>query len=121
MVRAATGCDLVVHTPAWHGIDSRTKTETDFWRLNVDGTFWALQAARSAGIPRVVLCRRCRGSVITTTTVSPSESVKSCASPNAFTEKIGYRPRRHFGTFLAALADLDGRGIDAVHAMTCPY
>ncbi len=52
--KAAQGCDLLLHTPAWHGIHSRTKTEVDFWRLNVDGTSWALQAAESAGISRLV-------------------------------------------------------------------
>jgi nucleoside-diphosphate-sugar epimerase len=52
--RAAQGCDLLLHTPAWHGIHSRVKTEVDFWRLNVDGFFWALQAAREAGIRRLV-------------------------------------------------------------------
>jgi NAD(P)-dependent dehydrogenase (short-subunit alcohol dehydrogenase family) len=52
--RAAAGCDLLLHTPAWHGIHSATKTEVDFWRLNVDGTFYALQAAKSAGITRLV-------------------------------------------------------------------
>ncbi len=52
--RAAAGCDLLLHTPAWHGVHSRVKTEADFWRLNVDGTFWALQAALTAGIRRLV-------------------------------------------------------------------
>jgi len=51
---AAQGCDLLLHTPAWHGVHSRAKTEADFWRLNVDGLFWALQAARTAGIQRLV-------------------------------------------------------------------
>ncbi len=51
---AAAGCDLVVHTPAWHGIHWGEKTEADFWRLNVDGTFWAFQAAKAAGIERFV-------------------------------------------------------------------
>ncbi|SDS83475.1 NAD-dependent epimerase/dehydratase family protein [Microlunatus soli] len=51
---AARDCDLLVHLPAWHGVHSGTKTETDFWRLNVDGTFWALQAARANGIRRCV-------------------------------------------------------------------
>jgi nucleoside-diphosphate-sugar epimerase len=51
---AAQGCDLLLHTPAWHGVHSRVKTEADFWRLNVDGLFWALQAARTAGVKRVV-------------------------------------------------------------------
>lgn len=39
---------------SWHTIHSRVKTETDFWRLNVDGVFWALQAAREAGVRRLV-------------------------------------------------------------------
>ncbi len=52
--RAAEGCDLVLHTPAWHGIHWGQKTEIDFWRLNVDGAFWAFQAARAAGISRFV-------------------------------------------------------------------
>ena len=52
--RAANGCDLIVHTPAWHGIHWRDKTEADFWRLNVDGTFWTFQAAVAAGITRMV-------------------------------------------------------------------
>lgn len=51
---AARGCDLIVHLPAWHGVHSRSRTEADFWRLNVDGTFWMLQAARSEGVGRVV-------------------------------------------------------------------
>lgn len=51
---AATGCDLLLHTPAWHGIHSAVRTEADFWRLNVDGTFWALQAARTADVRRAV-------------------------------------------------------------------
>ena len=52
--RAAMGCDLILHTPAWHGIHWREKTEVDFWRLNVDGTFWMFQTAVAAGITRVV-------------------------------------------------------------------
>jgi nucleoside-diphosphate-sugar epimerase len=52
--RAAQGCDLILHTPAWHGIHWGAKTEVDFWRLNVDGTFWMFQAAQAAGIKRVV-------------------------------------------------------------------
>ncbi len=52
--RAARDCDLILHTPAWHGIHSGQKTEIDYWRLNVDGTFWMFQAAIPAGITRVV-------------------------------------------------------------------
>ncbi len=52
--RAAQGCDMIVHTPAWHGVHWNDKTEADFWRLNVDGTFWMFQSAQAAGISRVV-------------------------------------------------------------------
>lgn len=52
--RAADGCDMIVHLPAWHGIHWNAKTEADFWRLNVDGTFWMFQAAQRAQIKRVV-------------------------------------------------------------------
>jgi nucleoside-diphosphate-sugar epimerase len=52
--RAAQNCDMVLHLPAWHGIHSGSKTEVDFWRLNVDGTFWMFQAAKAAGVRRVV-------------------------------------------------------------------
>jgi hypothetical protein len=52
--RAAIGCEAILHLPAWHGIHWNAKTEADFWRLNVDGTFWMFQAAQSAGIERIV-------------------------------------------------------------------
>lgn len=52
--RAAAGCDLVLHLPAWHGIHWNQKTEADYWRLNVDGTFWTFQAAKEAGVKRFV-------------------------------------------------------------------
>ncbi|MBC7805485.1 MAG: NAD(P)-dependent oxidoreductase [Akkermansiaceae bacterium] len=52
--RAVVGCDLVLHLPAWHGIHWGQKTEVDYWRLNVDGTFYMFQAAKDAGVKRVV-------------------------------------------------------------------
>lgn len=52
--RAAEGCDLLLHLPAWHGIHWNQKTELDYWRLNVDGTALAFQAAKSAGVKRTV-------------------------------------------------------------------
>ena len=51
---ASEGCDLVLHTAAWHGIHLSSKSPVDFWRLNVDGTFLVLEAARTAGIDRLV-------------------------------------------------------------------
>jgi hypothetical protein len=52
--RAAAGCDLVVHLPAWHGIHLPLKTEADFWRLNIDGAFWTFQAMQTAKVKRMV-------------------------------------------------------------------
>ncbi|MDZ4722000.1 MAG: NAD-dependent epimerase/dehydratase family protein [Roseiflexaceae bacterium] len=48
------GYDLLVHTAAWHGVHSRQHPATDYWQLNVDGTYNALTAAVEAGITRVV-------------------------------------------------------------------
>ncbi len=52
--RVADGVDLIVHTPAWHGIHLRERPETDFWDLNVGGTFNLFQAAVANRVPRVV-------------------------------------------------------------------
>jgi len=51
---AAEGIDLIVHTPAWHGIHLRSRSEREFWELNVDGTFNLFQAAVAHHVPRVV-------------------------------------------------------------------
>lgn len=51
---ALRDCDVLVHLPAWHGIHSSSRSEADFWRLNVDGTFWALQAALANDVRRCV-------------------------------------------------------------------
>lgn len=54
-VRAAVaGVDAVVHTPAWHGVHTDSRTEREFWELNVDGTFATLEAAAAKGVDRVV-------------------------------------------------------------------
>lgn len=52
--RAVAGCDLVIHTPAWHGVHLLTKTDADYWRLNIDGTFWTFHAMLNAGVKRMV-------------------------------------------------------------------
>ena len=52
--QAAEGMDLIIHTPAWHGIHLRDHSETSFWELNVSGTFNMFQAAVANRVPRVV-------------------------------------------------------------------
>lgn len=51
---ALAGADVLVHLPAWHGIHAGERTEREFWELNVDGTFHALQAAVDAGTAKAV-------------------------------------------------------------------
>jgi len=53
---AATGCDALVHIPAWHGIHLRYRTRRDFWELNVDGAFNAFQAALTVGARKLLYC-----------------------------------------------------------------
>jgi nucleoside-diphosphate-sugar epimerase len=48
------GYDLLVHTAAWHGVHSRQHPASDYWQLNVNGTYNAVTAAVEAGITRVV-------------------------------------------------------------------
>lgn len=51
---AMAGADILVHLPALHGIHVDDHSETEFWELNVDGTFRTLQAAVAAGVRKVV-------------------------------------------------------------------
>ncbi len=53
-LRAAEDVNLIVHTPAWHGVHLRERSESDFWDLNVGGTFNMFQAAAANRVPRVV-------------------------------------------------------------------
>lgn len=51
---AMVDADILVHLPALHGIHVADHTETEFWELNVNGTFRTLQAAVAAGVGKVV-------------------------------------------------------------------
>jgi UDP-glucose 4-epimerase len=55
VARAVTGVDAVVHGAALHGIHQGTWSVPEFWSTNATGTFCVYEAARSAGIHRVVL------------------------------------------------------------------
>ena len=54
--RAMEGVEAVVHAAALHGIHLSKWTPEDFWAINVTGTFHVSEAAREAGVSRVVLC-----------------------------------------------------------------
>ncbi|MGC4044309.1 MAG: NAD(P)-dependent oxidoreductase [Armatimonas sp.] len=54
--RAVEGVDAIVHAAALHGIHLAKWTPEDFWAINVTGTFHIYEAAREAGISRIVLC-----------------------------------------------------------------
>lgn len=53
--RAVAGVEAIVHAAALHGIHLRGWTPQDFWTVNVMGTFNVYEAARLAGLERVVL------------------------------------------------------------------
>jgi UDP-glucose 4-epimerase len=54
--RAVVGQDAIVHAAALHGIHRDNWAPSDFWAINVTGTFSVFEAAREAGITRFVLC-----------------------------------------------------------------
>ncbi|HEU0164812.1 MAG TPA: NAD(P)-dependent oxidoreductase [Thermomicrobiales bacterium] len=54
IIAAAKGVDVIIHTPAWHGIQLKTHSEAEFWELNVDGTFNMFQAALANGVKKVI-------------------------------------------------------------------
>ncbi|SEO97038.1 NAD(P)-dependent oxidoreductase [Paenibacillus sp. OV219] len=51
---AAQGVDVIIHTPAYHGIHMGTFTEKEFYDLNVTGTFEMFQTAVRNNVRRVV-------------------------------------------------------------------
>ncbi len=105
--RAVQDCDLILHTPAWHGVHSRAKTEADFWRLNVDGTFWMFQAAQGVGVQRVVFLS--------------SQAWHGHYDKYGFTKRVGeelceYNRRRHHVRYVCVRpADLTPWGSDYVN------
>ena len=48
--------DIVIHIAAWHGFHAFTKTKTDaeFWDLNMTGTFNLLNACEKAGVKKLL-------------------------------------------------------------------
>ena len=50
----AEGMDVVVHTPAWHGMHLRSRGQDAFWDVNVNGTFNMFQSVVAHGVRRVV-------------------------------------------------------------------
>jgi UDP-glucose 4-epimerase len=53
--RAMEGADAVVHGAALHGVHLRGHSPDEFWQINVTGTFNVFEAARDAGVRRMVL------------------------------------------------------------------
>ena len=55
VAEAMTGVDAVVHGAALHGVHLEAWPALDFWSINAGGTFTVYDAARAAGIDRIVL------------------------------------------------------------------
>lgn len=56
VLAAAEGVDAIIHAAALHGIHLTSWSPSDFWEINVTGTFHVYEAARTKGIKHVVLC-----------------------------------------------------------------
>jgi nucleoside-diphosphate-sugar epimerase len=52
--QASEGVEIIIHTPAWHGIHMGTRTEQEFYDLNITGTFLMFQSAVRNKVRRVV-------------------------------------------------------------------
>ena len=55
VARAMRGVDAVVHGAALHGVHLGNWSVDDFWSTNCTGTFVVYDAAREAGVRRIVL------------------------------------------------------------------
>ncbi len=55
VAEAMVGVDAVVHAAALHGVHLDAWPASDFWSINTTGTFTVYEAARAAGVERVVL------------------------------------------------------------------
>ena len=53
---AVKGVDVIVHAAALHGIHISKYSREDYWNLNVAGTYYIYEAAREAGIKKIMLC-----------------------------------------------------------------
>lgn len=52
--QASEGVDVIIHTPAYHGIHMGTNSEQEFYDLNVTGTFQMFQSAVRNQVQRIV-------------------------------------------------------------------
>lgn len=54
LAEASKGTDMIIHTPAYHGIHTGIHSEQDFYDLNITGTFNMFQSAVRNRVRRVV-------------------------------------------------------------------
>ncbi|MDG0789435.1 NAD(P)-dependent oxidoreductase [Cohnella ginsengisoli] len=54
LLEATEGVEVIIHTPAFHGVHLGQRTEQEFYDLNVTGTFHMFQAAVRNRVRRVV-------------------------------------------------------------------
>jgi nucleoside-diphosphate-sugar epimerase len=95
---AVHNVDAIVHAAALHGIHLSKYSRDDYWNLNVSGTYNIYEAAKDAGIKKILLC---------STMGVYGESVK--ASENGFaivTENLPLLPRDFYGQSKKTCEDL---------------
>src|SRR5215211_3919035 len=56
VLAAVQGVDAIVHAAALHGIHLSKYSRNDYWNLNMAGTYDVYEAAKEAGVKKILLC-----------------------------------------------------------------
>ncbi|HXZ81869.1 MAG TPA: hopanoid-associated sugar epimerase [Terriglobales bacterium] len=111
--RAMSGCEFVFHVAADYRLWTRNAADVqDMYRSNVEGTRAILQAAREAGVRRVVYT-----SSVATMGFRPALEFADENSPVSLSEMIGHYKR---SKFLAEQVALEAGRMGADVVVVCP-
>ena len=89
VARAVAGVDAIVHAAALHGIHLDSHAPEEYWSTNVTGTFNVYEAARLAGVRRIVLC--------STMAVYGESAERTAGAWAVVTEDLPPRPKDVYG------------------------
>ncbi len=113
--KAISGCDFVFHVAADYRLWTRDAADTlEMYRCNVEGTRTLIEAARQAGVRRIVYC-----SSVATMGFTSDGSPADEASPVALQDMIGHYKRSKFlAEQVATEAGQKGRDVVIVNPTT---
>jgi UDP-glucose 4-epimerase len=95
VLAAVQGVDAIVHAAALHGIHLSKYSRNDYWNLNIAGTYNVYEAAKEAGVKKILLCS------------TMGVYGESAAGPDAIvTEDLPLLPRDFYGQSKKICEDL---------------